>query len=149
MTTHITKEEAQAWAEGTKLTITALDAELEAHLSEEVIRRLDSGFDVTGWTDSTTTPKLVRTIISKLYVAWVYDRQYSEDIEQGNNYADRLKVNAESLMVGLLDGTIDLPNVTNSSGVPVFYPTDASSAQLPTADDPSLGPPAFSMGMRF
>src|SRR5689334_17488282 len=125
---HITVEEAQAWADGTKLPLGAIDTDLEAQLAEEIIRRLDSGFDVTGWVDNTNTPTLVRVIIAKLYVAWLYDRQYSEDIEQGNNYADRLKLNVEALMLGLLDGTIELPGVdVGISGTAVFYPTDASS----------------------
>jgi len=145
---HISKEEAQAWAEGTKLTITALDLELEGHLAEEIIRQLSSVFDVAAWLDESTTPKLVRTIISKVYVAWLYDRQYSEDIEQGSNYADRLKQNAQVLLDALLAGTIALPGLVDNVG-PVFYPTDASSAQAPTFEDPSLGPAAFSMGMRF
>ena len=149
MAAHITVPEAQAWAEQTKLTISTLDTELEAHLAAEVITRLSSAFDTTTWTSDVTTPKLVRTIISKLYVAWVYDRQYSEDIEQGNNYADRLKQNAEGLMIGLIDGTIELPGLPDTSGSPAFYPTDASSAQEPTFLDPSLGPAAFSMGKRF
>jgi hypothetical protein len=147
---HITAAQAQAWAEGTKLTIAVLDAELEDQLAEEVIRRLQSAsIDTSLWVNDATTPKLVRVIIAKLYVAWVYDRQYSEDIEQGSNYADRLKANAEALILGLIDGTIELDPVTNVVGEPVFYPTDASSALLATPDDPSLGPAAFSMGMRF
>ena len=149
MAAHISVGEAQAWAEGTKLTISSLDTALEEHLAEEVLRRLDSPFDVSTWVDSTTTPKLVRTIISKLYVAWLYDRQYSEDIETGSNYADRLKENAEVLLQGLIAGTIELPGVADVAGSPTYYPTDASSAQVPTLDDPSLGPAAFSMGMRF
>lgn len=147
---HITVPQAQAWAEGTKLTIAALDTELEDQLAEEVIRRLQSAsIDTSLWVNDATTPKLVRVIIAKLYVAWVYDRQYSEDIEQGSNYADRLKANAEALILGLIDGTIELDPVTNVVGEPVFYPTDASSALLATPDDLSLGPAAFSMGMRF
>lgn len=146
---HITVGEAQAWAEGTKLTISSLNTELEAHLAEEVLRQLDSAFDITTWTDAVLTPKLVRTIISKLYVAWLYDRQYSEDIGPGSNYADRLKENANMLLAGLIAGTIELPGVVDIAGSPVFYPTDASSALTPTIDDPSLGPSAFSMGMRF
>jgi hypothetical protein len=142
--------EAKAWADGTKLTVTSLDVELEAHLAGEVLSQLDSAFDITLWVDDTTTPKLVRTIISKLYVAWIYDRQYSEDIEiQGSNYAARLKENADNLLAGLIAGTIELPGVEDVAGSPVFYPTDASSAMTPTVDDPSLGPAAFSMGMRF
>lgn len=150
MAAHITKEEAQAWAEGTKLTISALDTELELHMATEVIVRLDSVADTSTWVDSTSTPKIVRTIISKLYVAWLYDRQYSEDIADGSAYADRLKANAEMLIMGILDGTIDIPGViATGSGTPGFYPTDASSALTPTFDDPSLGPAAFSMGKMF
>jgi hypothetical protein len=146
---HITVAEAQAWVEGTKLTLATLDSALEDHIATEVIVRLSSTTDTSLWLTELTTPKIVRTIISKFYVAWLYDRQYSEDIEQGNNYADRLKANAEMLMLGLLDGTIELPGVEDVSGSPAFYPTDASSALEPTYDDPSLGPAAFSMGMRF
>lgn len=150
MALHITLPEVQAWLEPTKLTISAVDTELEAHLASEVIVQLQSaGYDTSAWLTDTTTPKLVRTIISKMVAAWIYDRQYSEDIEQGNNYADRLKKNAEALLLGLIAGDIVLPGVTAVAGVPVFYPTDASSAQEATRDDPSLGPAAFSMGMRF
>jgi hypothetical protein len=144
----ITVQEAQGWAEGTKLTITTLDTNLLDHLEEEVIRQLASAFTVTAWIDATTTPKLVRTIISKLYIAWIYDKQYSEDVNVPSSYAARLKENANLLLAGLLAGTIELPG---NLGVvtPSFYPTDASSALTPTFDDPSLGPAAFSMGMRF
>jgi len=142
--------EAQAWAEGTKLTIASLDLPLLEHIEEEVVVQLGSITDTSDtWVDTLTTPKLVRTIISKLYIAWLYDKQYSEDIEVGNNYADRLKENANNLIAGLLAGTIELPGIVDISGSPVFYPTDASSAMEPTLEDPSLGPAAFSMGMRF
>jgi hypothetical protein len=144
----ITRDEAQAWVEGTKFAISALDQNLCDHIEEEVIVQLASVFDTSTWTNETTTPKLIRTIIAKLYVAWLYDRQYSEDIEQGNNYADRLKLNAQNLIAGLLAGTISLPGIADT-GTAVFYPTDASSANVPTKDDPSLGPAAFSMGMSF
>jgi hypothetical protein len=146
---HITVQEAQAWAEGTKLTISALDTNLEAHLAEEVLVRLASVADTSTWTNDTATPKIVRTIISKLYIAWLYDRQYSEDVADGSAYSDRLKANAEMLMIGLIDGTIEFPGVVDTAGSPAFYPTDASSSQAPTFEDPSLGPAAFSMGKMF
>jgi hypothetical protein len=145
----VTKERCQGWAERTKLTIAALDQDLLGSIQDEVLGRLGSIADVTTWITPTTTPTIVQVIISKMYMAWQYDRQYSEDIEGGNNYADRLKMNAEMLMIGLLDGTIGLPGLPDIAGSPVFYPTDASSAQAPTDLDPSLGPAAFSMGMRF
>jgi hypothetical protein len=148
---HITKEQAQAWAEGTKLTITALDQELESQLADEVVTQLFSaGIDTSTWLTAATTPSLVRTIIAKLYVAWVYDRAYSEDIEEGSNYAVRLKENAAALIAGLVAGDLVLPEQpTEVAGEPIFYPNDASSSQAATSEDPSLGPAAFSMGMRF
>jgi len=140
--------DAQGWVEGTKLTISTLDTKLSDQIETEVLGRL-SAFPTSTWIDTTSTPALVKVIIAKMYVAWLYDRQYSEDIEAGNNYADRLKQNAEMLMEGLIDGTIQLPGVPDVAGTPAYYPTDASSAMDPTFDDPSLGPAAFSMGMIF
>jgi len=145
----ITVAEAQAWAEQTKLTIASLDTELLAHIEEEVLRRVGVSYDTTGWTTDSNTPKIVRTAISKLYVAFLYDRQYSEDIVEGSAWSDRLRENAEMLIAGLVDGTIEIPGEGGEAGTPSFYPTDTSSSQCPTTADPSLGPAAFSMGMTF
>jgi len=145
----ITLPEAQAWAEPTKLTLASLDTELLAHIEEEVLRRVGVVVDTTTWVDSTTTPKIVKTAISKLYVSFLYDRQYSEDIESNSNWARRLADNAEMLITGIVDGTIEIPGTTGDAGQPLFYPTDISSNTDPTFDDPSLGPAKFSMGMVF
>lgn len=148
----ITLAEAQAWAEGTKFTISGSLAtdELLAHIEEEVLRRVGVVVDTTSWVDETTTPKIVRTAISKLYVAYRYDRQYSEDImESGSAWSERLRMNAEMLITGIVDGTIEIPGTSSEAGQPEFYPTDSSSMMQPTSSDPSLGPAAFSMGMVF
>jgi len=149
----ITQAEAQAWAEGTKFTVPDItqpaQSELLAHIEEEVLARVGVVVDTTGWTTSGNTPKLVRTAISKLFVSFLYDRQYSEDVEDGNAWAARLATNAEMLITGIVDGTIEIPGITNDAGQPAFYPTDISSAREPTAEDPSLGPAKFSMGMIF
>lgn len=145
----ITVNEAKAWAEPTKLTIAPLDVDLLDHLEEEVLRRVGVVVDTTSWVDAATTPKIVRTAISKFYVSMLYDRQYSEDIADGNAWAQRLAANAELLISGIVDGTIEVPGATSEAGQPVFYPNDASSAATPTFDDPSLGPAKFSMNMVF
>lgn len=147
----ITTADAQGWAESTKMTLSSLDAQLEHQIEDEVIARLNSVFVTTGWTDSTNTPSVVKVIIAKLYVSWLYDRQYSENQDSGNDYAALLKANAEMLMEGLLNGTIDIPGETTqgAGSGPAFYPTDASSAMDPTPDDLSLGPAKFSMGQVF
>lgn len=150
----ITLLQAQAWVEATKFTIPSLatepNASMLALLESEVIARVNGAYDTSTWVDAATTPLLVQTAISKLFVAWAYRRQYSESIlETDAAYAALLEQNAELIISGLIDGTIVLPGVTTLTGTPSFYPTDASSAMWPTFDDPSLGPNKFSMGTTF
>lgn len=147
----ITPADAQGWGELTKLDLSNLDASLLNQIEAEILGRLSSAYDVTGWLNETNTPDLVKVIIAKTYVAWFYDRQYSENQNQGNDYAVLLRANAEALMTGLIDGTIDIPGIPQvGSGLGAsFYPNDASSAMDPTLDDQSLGPAKFSMGKVF
>lgn len=146
----ITPADAQGWAESTKLNVSNLDAFLVDAIETEILARLSTVYDTTVWTDNTNTPSLVKVIISKTYVSWIYDRAYSENQVEGNDYAVLLRANAEMLIIGLIQGIIDIPGVSPiGSGVPGYYPNDASSAQLPTSEDPSLGPSYFSMGKVF
>lgn len=143
--------DAKGWGEPTKLDLSTLDLFLLNQIEIEVLGRLNGVFTVAPWTDHTNTPDLVKVIIAKSYVSWVYDRQYSENQDDGNDYAAMLRANAEMLITGLLDGTIELPpeDAPSNSGKPAFYPNDASSALTPTPDDLSLGPAKFSMGKVF
>lgn len=156
----ITVLEAQSWVEATKFKISpnqssfsAQDAALLEQLEAEVLARIAPAYDVATqatWTNSTTTPTLVKVIIAKTFVAWAYRRQYSEDLSDGDAaYALKLEANAETLILGLIDGSIEIPTETSNAGYPTFYPTDASSASEPTTDDPSLGPAKFSMNSVF
>lgn len=150
----ITLLEAQAWAEATKFTIVSIstspNVDLLAEIEEEVIARVSSAYDTSTWVDATTTPRLVRVAIAKKFVCWAYRRQYSESIPDGDaSYATLLDQNAELVIQGIVDGSIEIPGVTVVIGLPAFYPTDVSSAQQPTTDDPSLGPNKFSMGVTF
>jgi hypothetical protein len=149
----ITLQEAQAWAEGTKFTLPSLtgtNLDLLLQIEEEIVSRVASAFDTSTWVNDTTTPRLVRVAIAKKFVAWAYRRQYSESItEQDAAYASLLEENSETIVLGLVDGSIELPGVTSATDEPAFYPTDASSLMEATTDDPSLGPAKFSMGMVF
>jgi hypothetical protein len=144
-------KDAKGWGEPTKLNLSTLDLGLLDQIEAEVLGRLSGVFTITGWTDHTNTPTLVKVIIAKSYVSWFYDRQYSENQDDGNDYASMLRANAEMLITGLLDGTIELPppDGSTSGGKPAYYPNDASSAMTPTPDDLSLGPAKFSMGKAF
>jgi hypothetical protein len=145
----ITKEDAQAWVTSERLTITTIDADLEQQIVDIVMARIAPAYDVSSWTSSVTTPKLVRTIIATMYMSWLIHRYYAESEPDSNEYALRLAAIAEANILSILNGTAVLTEETDApatTGSPAFYPTDASSAAIATSDDRSLGGPAFSMG---
>lgn len=128
---HVTQPEVQSWLEATKLTISTVDAELEATAAVTVFGALTHDYDTTTWTDSTTTPAIVRKVIAMFVAAWTYNRQYSEDAPDGNAYANWLEAKANMLLQGLIAGTIDIievPGVPVSIGTPTFYPDDTTGA---------------------
>lgn len=152
---HIDVSDANAWLEGTKLTLTDLDTSLEGQISTQILAKLAGTFSTTTtWTDSSSTPALVRSIIAMYYVAAVYDKHYADDVEDSSsNYASTLRGMADLNIAGLLDGTLSLaedPAANSTQGAPVFFPTDASSDnRIGFHEDPSDGGPAFMMGTVF
>lgn len=143
---YLTLAAVQAWLEPTKLTVSEVDTALEGHVVQEVLGAIGSVYDVSGWIDSATTPSLVLTIMSMKYASRFYARVYSENPGEAK-YAIRLAEDANTLLAGVVDKSFQLVEITDDdTSSPLFYPTDVSSAQDPTADDPSLGPAAFSMG---
>ena len=149
--TNIVVQDAQAWAEHTKLELLPdLDVVLEAQLSTQVLSELARDRDTSGWSSPATTPQLVRSIISMYYVAWVYRRTYAED-ESTNHYASRLIGRADKLIDGILSGDLELEgelDVRTELNRPVFYPNDLSTAQEEPMNDQDTGwgGPAFTMG---
>jgi len=149
--TYITVDQAQAWCEATRMTLSSVDSELADSMAIQTIARLSQAYETAGWVDESTTPKLVVKIIAMLYVAAEYDRVFSTS-DAGSVYAQRLRAMAEQLIVGILAGTTDLVDASETSAAtsgPLFYPTDQSTAIAPTREDMSTGPEAFSMGRVF
>lgn len=146
----ISIDDVTAWVEDTKLHPAAIDGDHLDHIETEIFARINGVYDTSLWIDKATTPRLIQVIIAKTYAGWLYDKMYSENQSQPNIYSRLLKQNAEMLIDGILDGTIEIPGVpaTTSQG-PTFYPNDVSSAMTPTFEDPSLGPAKFSMGRLF
>lgn len=152
----ISVAEAQAWAEDSKLSITSLNLPLLTQAETIVLAKLGRAYDPLTvqnlWVNEATTPQIVRMLIALKYVSYFYDRQYSED-EGRNPWARRLDGISEDLLQQVMRGDIDIPEVAGVTGVaraPLFYPTDASSEETgPTTEDPSAGPPSFSMGMNL
>lgn len=123
--TRITVEEVRGWVETTKLNIQDLDLDFLPQLETEVLAQLGTVYDVTTWVSPSTTPDLVRVLLTKMYAAWMYDRAYSENQAETNPYAAMLKANAQELLRGLIDGTIEIPGVSALSNPnPSFYPDE-------------------------
>jgi hypothetical protein len=144
----IDEDDARAWAEAIKLPVVTLDANLEDSTSTVALAKLAVAFDTSTWISPVTTPEIVRSIIAMQYVSVLIQRAYATD-EDVNDYALWLYGNAESLIMGLIAGSLSIdPEVPTQvdPSTPLYYPTDASSAQEPTADDPSLGGPVFTLG---
>jgi hypothetical protein len=152
MALHVTEEDVQAWLEPTKMTVNTIDIELEQQIAAEIMGVLASVHpeQVPSWTTAINTPIIVKKIIAMQLAGWMYLRQYSET-DDGNPYAYRLINKAEDLLQGIISGAVDIVEVPGvpTAGQPVFFPTDASSASLPTRDNPSDGPPRFSMAQVF
>src|ERR1700753_3267635 len=120
----VTVEEVRGLAERTKLAIATIDTELLSSVESEILARLGAQIDaatIASWLGPDTTPKLVRTIISRKYFALFYFRQYSEDVgPTENTYAEKLDASAEMLLMGILDGSIPLPGYAVDISSPTF-----------------------------
>jgi hypothetical protein len=129
----ITLAEAAAWGEKTKLApaLQELDDTLLELIQSEVLAHIGVVASTTTWVSSATTPAMVKTIIAKLYLAWVIDRQYSED-EELSAYAALLRAGAIGLQTLIETSAVDIPGVTDSDdtagdGLPSVYPTDTTT----------------------
>jgi hypothetical protein len=144
----ITLAEASAWGEKTKLApaLVTMDSELLGQIQSEVLGHVSAvvtTVTTATWISSGTTPQMVKTIIAKLYIAWIIDRQYSED-QDLSAYAALLRAGALSLLTAIETSAIDIPGVTGigddaGDGLPSVFPTD---------NDPLEGP-YFTMAQVF
>jgi hypothetical protein len=151
---YVTINEVNAWLEPSKLSVTTIETELETQVVNLILGQLSGSFDTSGWTSNTNTPKLIRTIISMHYAAWLTDRAFSDSSDELNSYATLLREMANANIAGLLSGTLtyeDIPPLSGEGDItsPAFFPNDQSSANPPTEDTPHDGPAAFMMGQVF
>ncbi len=160
MTAHITTTQVQVWLEQTKLTITSLDAGLEAQVAGEILGRLTETYSqfTPLWVDSTTTPEVVQQVIAMTYASWTYDRAYAEIESQtpGASYGVTLRAWAMTLLTDIIRGAVAIAEIEpNQPAIaPTFYPTDTSSTKdawrmNTDCNDLSLGPAKFGMGQVF
>jgi len=83
-------------------------------------------YDVSSWIDSSSTPSLVKTIISLLVAGNVYYRQFAEEETRGLSYGQRRINEAYALLQAILDGVYDLgvDVIVDPSRLPSVYETE-------------------------
>jgi hypothetical protein len=126
----VTLADISAWGEKTKLApaLVAIDELLLQQVTAEVLAHMGVVANTAAWTNDTNTPVMVKTIIAKMYLAWLIDRQYSED-EDLSAYSALLRAGAVSLQTLIETSQIDIPGVTDvddtaGDGLPGMYPLD-------------------------
>jgi hypothetical protein len=132
---HVSLAEVQAWLETTRANLEQLDSQLEASIADQVLARVALSYDVASWDSLATTPKLVRKIIAMKYASWHYQRAYSEDADTTNEYALMLNAQAETLLEGVVNGSLELVDIGSQGDTTLSRPV----YELPDT-------PAFTMG---
>ena len=106
----------------------------ETNVSNEVLAKISKRYDVTLWVSVTTTPALVKSVISAQVAAIRYRKQYADQLaDEVNNYADWLDNWAMTTLDGIVDGSIPLLDIVTDEELVIaqesasasFYPTDA------------------------
>jgi hypothetical protein len=142
--THISAQDAKAWFKGTEVSWNlSTDPDAQAHESQiasQVLSRVAQAFDVTSWVDSETTPLLVRSAIAMQLVAWWYDRAYSTT-DDVNPYSANLRAMSERIVLGILNGTMELLDADQ--------PSTQSGLSASIAGELLITEPVFTMGKVF
>lgn len=127
--TLVTVELVQQWLEKTKLTVGQVPDELDQTARDVVFGRVSQVYDTSTWVNTATTPSLILRIVSMLVAAWIYQSQYSENLEiDAGNWGVKLESLAMGLIDGIVEQTIDIIDggvVSSDLSNPLFFPTDA------------------------
>lgn len=143
----VTEAAIQQWLESTKLTITSIDQELELSAQSTVFSQVSSRYDTSGWVDVSTTPPLIRSVVSMFIAGWIYNRAYSEATQDSNSWGNYLLSSAALIISGIVNGAVDIPDQDpdlSPLAQPIFFPDDAS-----TQSDPDNFGIKFTMGKIF
>lgn len=122
-----TVDRINTWLEPKKTSVNDVPQDLELAAKDQVFARMALSYDVTGWTDSGSTPSLVQGIMAMYIAAWFYQRVYSQDADL-QAYAMWIINQADILVKGIVSGILDLIDVAGAPPTKIskndFYPND-------------------------
>ncbi len=140
----VSVDDVQAWFTDDRLSLEVTDdLPEEPNVSAEVLSTVAARYDTSTWIDRSTTPELIRSIISAQVAAIRYRKHYADQIDE-LPYADWLDQWAMTIMNGIVGGSIALLDIPPEDLLTAQI--DASMSGLP--DDDSE-PAKFTMDMSF
>jgi len=141
----ITTDDVQSWFTTDRLQLEVTD-ELseEPNISAEVLGTVSSRYDTSAWISSSTTPQLIKSIISARVAAVRYRKHYADQLDE-LFYADWLDDWAETLMEGVVSGSVELLDVTEEETAAAQAAASASFVPNDDTEETSK----FTMGMSF
>ena len=138
----ITAKMANALTDSSKLNITTIDTELESQIVAQVFSELRGLYDTTTWVEESTTPKLVKSILSMIYTGMVYNKTYAVDGADTDLYGNMLIADANKLLDSVSSGVSVL--VDSNPAVTIVASSDNFSVPF-FAVESSDTEPKFSM----
>ena len=138
---YLTTESVLAWSNGDKVTwATSVDASLDSQIASQVLAKAARAFDIRTWIDSNTTPKLIVSIMSMIYVGRKFQEMYGED-SLNSDYGTALVIDANNMLENLISGDL---LIIDEDMIPI-----ESSAVGSVSFEPLESDPLFSVEMRF
>lgn len=130
----IKTDDVQAWFTDDRLSLELTDDLPEAvNVEAKVLAKCSTRYDVSTWVDFSTTPQLVKSVISAQVAAIRYRKHYADQLDE-LLYADWLDEWAMKCLEGIVSGTIPLIDIPADELLDAqlaagasFYPDDSTT----------------------
>ena len=140
----VSVDDVQAWFTDDRLSLEVTDdLPEEPNVSAEVLSTVAARYDTSTWIDRSTTPELIRSIISAQVAAIRYRKHYADQVDE-LSYADWLDQWAMHILKGIVGGAIALLDIPAEDLL--VAQTAASISGLPDDDSEAA---KFTMDMSF
>ena len=140
----ISTDDVQAWFTDDRLLLEITDdLPEEPNVSTEVLSTVAARYDTSTWTTRTTTPQLIRSIISAQVAAIRYRKHYADQIDE-LPYADWLDQWAMTILKGIVGGSIALLDIPSDD-----LQTAQIAASMSGLPDDDSEAAKFTMDMTF
>lgn len=130
-----------AWTDKDRYNLTTIDGQLESQIAAQVIQRASQAFDTHSWSNSATTPMIIKSIIAMIYVGRSYQAKTLDNINGIDNYGTKLVEDGYRFLEAVVAGELQLFD-EDGNLIPII-----SSGVI--SGEPLESEPFFSVSMEF